>query len=70
MAASSITLSWTDDETFRLIDAWGDETIQALLEGRTRNRHIYENIVHELEEAGYTRTWNQCRDKIKKLKSE
>ena len=70
MAASLMTLSWTDDETFRLIDAWGDETIQALLEGCTRNCHVYEKIAHELEEAGYTRTWSQCRDKIKKLKRE
>ena len=42
MAGGSITSSWTDDETFRLIDAWGDETIQVLLEGYTRNRDVYE----------------------------
>ena len=50
MVASSMTFSWTGDETFCLIDAWGDETIQALLEGRTRNRHVYEKIARELEE--------------------
>ena len=48
-----MTSSWTDDETFHLIDVWGDETIQALLEGCTRNRHVYEKIARELEEAGY-----------------
>ena len=65
-----MTLSWTNDETFRLINTWGNETIQALLEGYTRNRHVYEKITHELEEAGYTRTWSQCHDKIKKLKNK
>lgn len=62
--------SWTDEETFGLLDAWGDETIQSLLEGCKRNKHVYERIAHELEENGFERTWSQCRDKIKKLKKE
>lgn len=31
--------AWTDSETC-LLDSWGDEAIQALLEGCTRNKHI------------------------------
>lgn len=31
--------AWTDSETC-LLDLWGDEAIQALLEGCTRNKHI------------------------------
>ena len=44
---------------------WGDETIQSLLEGCKRNKHVYERIACDLEENGYERTWSQCRDKIK-----
>ena len=60
--------AWTDSETFLLLDLWGDETVQALLEGCTRNRHVYERIAGDLEKDGYKRTWSQCRDKLKKLK--
>ena len=56
MAATSI---WTDRETLKLIELWGDETVQALLKGSTRNRHVYDKISREMGEAGYQRTWSQ-----------
>ena len=62
--------SWSDAETFLLLDLWGDEAVQALLEGCTRNRHVYERISGDLQKGGYNRTWSQCRDKLKKLKKE
>ena len=64
------TTTWTDDETLKLINFWGDEVVQVLMEGCSRNRHVYERLARELENAGYKRTWVQCRDKIKKLKGE
>ena len=45
-----MTTLWTDDEIFRLINTWGDKMIQVLLEGCTRNRHVYKKIASELEE--------------------
>ena len=62
--------SWSDAETFLLLDLWGDEAVQALLEGCTRNRHVYERISGDLQKGGYNRTWSQCRDKLKKIKKE
>ena len=59
---------WSDEETLKLIELWEDEEIQALLEGCTRNRHIYEKIAESMKEAGYDRSGVQCRDKIKKAK--
>ena len=59
--------SWSDAETFLLLDLWGDEAVQALLEGCTRNRHVYERISGDLQKGGYNRTWSQCRDKLKKM---
>ena len=62
--------TWIDEETLKLIELWGDEQIQALLEGCTRNRHVYEKIAEGMKEAGYERSGVQCRDKIKKLRGE
>ena len=62
--------SWTDSETFKLVEIWSEEEIQALLEGCTRNKHVYDKIAREMVEAGYERTGVQCREKLKKLKTE
>ena len=62
--------TWSDEETFKLVELWGEEEIQALLEGCTRNKHVYDKIARGMGEAGYERTGVQCRDKIKKLKTE
>ncbi len=62
--------AWCDEETIKLVEIWGDEEIQALLEGCTRNNHIYDKIARGMVEAGYERSGVQCRDKIKKLKGE
>ena len=61
---------WTDEETTKLIEIWGEEEIQVQLEGCKRNIHVYERIARELCDIGYERTAVQCREKLKKLKSE
>ena len=38
--------------------------------GCKRNRKVYSKILCELSLAGYSRTYEQCREKIKKLKAE
>ena len=66
----AMAANWNDMETFKLVEIWGEEEIQALLEGCTRNKAVYEKIARGMVEAGYQRTGVQCRDKMKKLKSE
>ena len=61
---------WRDDECFKLIALWGEENVQAQLEGCRRNKHVYENISKEMSDAGYSKSAVQCRDKVKKLKQE
>ena len=61
---------WSKEEILKLIEVWGDDTIQAQLQDCTRNQKIFEKVARELNEAGYDRTFQQCRDKIKKLKGE
>ena len=63
-------IAWNDKETLSLIEFWGDESIQSMLEGCTRNKHVYERLASEMDEAGYNRSWTQCRDKLKKLKGD
>ena len=62
--------SWTDEETLKLIELWGDDRIQAQLEGCKRNKEVYERIAREMAEAGLEKTAEQCREKAKKLKGE
>ena len=62
--------SWTDEETLKLIELWGDDRIQAQLEGCKRNKEVYERIAREMAEAGLEKTAEQCREKAKKLKAE
>ena len=63
-------VNWTREETFKLISLWSEDIIQEQLEGCCRNSQVYCKIVNDLREAGYLRSLEQCRDKIKKLKGE
>lgn len=60
--------TWTDEETYKLIELWGEDKIQAELEGCKRNAHIFEKITREMAGASFDRsgTW----DKINKLRAE
>ena len=66
----SYMATWTDDETTKLLEVWGDDDIQRQLQGCKRNRGIYEKLSREMAAAGYKREAVPCREKIKKLKAE
>ena len=36
--------NWSDSEVINLIELWGEEGIQAQLEGAKRNKHVYEKL--------------------------
>ena len=61
--------TWSKEETLRLIEIWGDDRIQAQLEVH-RNQDVFTKIAREMSESGFERTFQQCRDKLKKLKRE
>ena len=67
---SEVLASWTDEETFRFIELWSEDSIQGMLEGGRRNRDIYAKVVKIMYEAGYEKRVEQCAAKIKKLKFE
>ena len=58
---------WTDAEVFKLIELWKEEGIQEQLEGSKRNKHVYEKLATQLTKAGFKKTGEQCRCKVKKL---
>ena len=62
--------TWSKEETLRLIEIWGDDRIRAQLEGVHRNQDVFTKIAREMSESGFERTFQQCRDKLKKLRSE
>ena len=35
---------WGDEETLKLIDIWGEDAIQAMLEGNKRNKDVFKKI--------------------------
>lgn len=59
---------WQDDGTLKLLELWGEESVQTPLQGCTRNKSIYDKIAAELTLSGYTRTGLWCQERIKKLK--
>ena len=61
--------TWSRRETLKLIEVWEDN-IQEQLEGCHCNREVYMCIARKLNDCGYGRSFEQCREKIKKLKKE
>lgn len=65
-----MAVAWSRDEVLKLIEIWGDDAIQAQLEGCKRNQDVYDKFAADLRDAGFERTGKQCQDEIKKLKGE
>lgn len=63
-------MAWQEDETLCLIALWSEDSIQAQIEGCKRNKEVYEKLAAQMQEEGYRRTGQQCREKIKKLKGD
>ncbi|XP_062523879.1 myb/SANT-like DNA-binding domain-containing protein 7 [Corticium candelabrum] len=63
-------MAWTEQETLLLIDLWGEESVQVQIEGCARNKAVYAKLAARMQEEGYNRSGTQCREKIKKLKTD
>lgn len=65
---------WKRNEVTALIDVWGQDRIQEMLESTQRNKETFEEMCAELngmfpdKEAPFT--LEQCRSKIKILKCQ
>jgi len=47
---------WTNEKTFKLIELWSQDNIQAQLEGCKRNQQVNEKIAVLMQKEGFTRT--------------
>ena len=54
-------------ETRALISVWSQANVQTQLDRVQRNRVIYKGIEREFAALGYSRSWKQCRTKMKNL---
>ncbi|KAL3056679.1 hypothetical protein OYC64_019207 [Pagothenia borchgrevinki] len=61
---------WSVDEVTTFLHLIADDKIQRELDGTTRNLKVFQEVSALLSVRGYARTFQQCRDKLKKLKSE
>uniref|UniRef100_A0A8C2GEF2 Zgc:113263 n=1 Tax=Cyprinus carpio TaxID=7962 RepID=A0A8C2GEF2_CYPCA len=62
-------LAWGDSETHNLISIWGSDTIQERLKGCVKRKPVFQQIALVMAEKGYSRTDEQCRSRIKRLKA-
>ena len=56
--------TWTKEEV-KLIELWSYEDTQAQLEGCKQNQQVYEKTASLMQKEGFTRTYQQCRQKIR-----
>ena len=68
--AAQLSTCWSDEETFKLIEIWGDGKIKAMLEGAEEIKTNFVRISKEMSEAGFEKTGEQYSSKIQKLHCE
>ena len=51
--------AWADQEVFKLVELWGEDSVQEQLEGCKRNSQVYDRIAREMQIAGFDRTGQQ-----------
>ena len=66
--ASGLSMNWGVSETYKLLELWSKEPVQANLLTMKRNIDVYNQIASEMKSTGYQRTGFQCQSKIKKMK--
>ena len=62
--------AWSDTEVKTLIALWADRNVQEQIQGSVRNNHIYKKMSKDMKEKRFSRDAEQCKAKIKNLKTE
>ncbi|ESP03467.1 hypothetical protein LOTGIDRAFT_171404 [Lottia gigantea] len=58
-------IQWSNEETLALLDVWGDDNIQAQMDGTTRDAKVYVLLANTLHQLGYERNATQVKYKVK-----
>ena len=48
--------TWTDEETTKLVQQWGEQGIQEQLESSKRSKHVYDKLSGALVKVGVTKS--------------
>lgn len=60
---------WSDGEILALIEIWGEEDVQRALRGSVHNGYVYAEISERMQDLGFSKTSEQCRWKVKSLRT-
>ncbi|XP_063068472.1 zinc finger and SCAN domain-containing protein 29-like [Engraulis encrasicolus] len=60
--------TWADEETRALVDIWSDTQISDMLEHTHKNADVFAIFSEKLRKEGFSRSPEQCRLKLKKLR--
>lgn len=61
---------WSNEEVGTFLSLIADSKIQRELDGATRNEKVFQEVSRLMASCGYDRSFQQCREKLKKLKSD
>ncbi|XP_030840552.1 uncharacterized protein LOC115923621 [Strongylocentrotus purpuratus] len=62
--------NWEDVEIRFFLSLWAEGEVQQQLDGTVRNKKVFDDMARKMADAGYNRSPNQLRDKLKKLKKD
>nr|XP_020645453.1 uncharacterized protein LOC110077083 isoform X1 [Pogona vitticeps]XP_020645454.1 uncharacterized protein LOC110077083 isoform X1 [Pogona vitticeps]XP_020645456.1 uncharacterized protein LOC110077083 isoform X1 [Pogona vitticeps] len=62
--------NWAYTEVIDLLDIWGEEKMQKLLQSSYRNMDTFQVIASEMAQRGHTRTAQECRTKTKTMRRD
>ena len=60
-STSTCSSLWSNEEVRALIAIWGQANVQEVLDGVVRNKVVFQDISKKLQEQGYNREWEQCK---------
>ena len=63
-------VNWATEEIKCLLGIWNEDMVKNLMDGTSRDRIAYNVISQRLSEHGFDRSPDQCKRKMKHLKSE
>ncbi|XP_044280458.1 uncharacterized protein LOC123020605 isoform X2 [Varanus komodoensis] len=62
--------NWAYTEVIDLLDIWGEQKIQKLLQSSYRNMDTFQVIASEMAKRGHERTAQECRNKTKTMRRD
>lgn len=62
--------NWAYTEVIDLLDIWGEQKIQKLLQSSYRNMDTFQVIASEMAKRGHERTAQECRTKTKTMRRD